>query len=112
MRKRNPRFNQGEPYHGSDAVQSGKLKGTTDTDYFYFLCPVCENQQVMRILEYTVHEVLKENPYNKSFEKKATEGFTLAFHIYCEKCKLEDFVKISNFGLQGGNVHQICGPNE
>ncbi len=30
------KFNNGKPYHGSNAVEGGKLKGATDTDYFYF----------------------------------------------------------------------------
>jgi hypothetical protein len=97
------KFNEGKPYHGSEYVKGGKLKGTTDTDYFYFICPRCQDNQVMRILEYTIQEEMKENPYNNSFKKKAKNGFTLAFHIYCEKCKLDDFVKISNFGWQGGS---------
>lgn len=31
------KFNNGKPYHGSDAISGGGLTGATDgTDYFYF----------------------------------------------------------------------------
>ncbi len=45
------KFNNGKPYHGSNAVSHGKLRGATDTDYFYFFCPKCAHRQIMRILE-------------------------------------------------------------
>ena len=95
-------FNNGKPYHGSPDVMSGKLQGATDTDYFYFFCPKCPDKHIMRILDCEIEEHEKENPYNEEFTKKAKKAFTLAFQIYCEKCKHTDFVKISNIGLQGG----------
>ena len=101
------KFNKGKPYCGSYKVNKGKLKGTTDgSHYFYFICPECDDNQIMRVLEYEVSEHKEENEYNEFFKKKATEGFTLAFHIHCEKCGLDDFTKISNIGLQQGNITQ------
>lgn len=101
------KFNKGKSYHGSDRVDEGKLKGETcATDYFYFLCPECEDNQVMRVLEYEVRVHKKENEYNEFYKKKATDGFTLAFHLHCEKCGLDDFTKISNIGLQEGDIRK------
>lgn len=100
------RFNDGKPYGGSAIVQGGGLTGATDTDYFYFFCPKCPGNYVMRILEYGVRERISENPYNSAFKKKAKEGFILAFKLYCENCKHTDFVKISNMGLQIGTLDE------
>jgi predicted RNA-binding Zn-ribbon protein involved in translation (DUF1610 family) len=101
------KFNKGKLYHGSESVCGGKLKGETClTDYFYFLCPKCEGKQIMRALEYEVRDHTQENKYNEFFKHKAIEGFTLAFHIHCEKCGLDDFTKISNIGLQSGDVRE------
>jgi hypothetical protein len=37
--------------HGSDKVMDGALKGRTDaTDYFYFFCPSCPNDNILRVL--------------------------------------------------------------
>ena len=96
------KFNNGRPYHGSPQMQGGRLKGATDTDYFYFFCPTCPNSQIMRILDYVVKDQEEDNPYNKGFRKKAKKGFTLVFQVYCENCKRMDFVKISNMGWQTG----------
>lgn len=98
------KFNNGKPYHGSDAVFGGKLRGTTDEgDYFYFFCPKCPNDEIVRILEYGTHASDEKNPYNDHCKSKAKYGFTLVFKIYCENCGHEDFVKISNSGFQMGN---------
>lgn len=100
-------FNEGKSYHGSRNVSRGKLKGSTDSqDYFYFLCPNCGGKEIMRILEYEVRAHEEENEYNKSYTKKAVDGFTLAFHIFCERCQLDDFVKIANTGWQQGNIEE------
>ncbi len=41
------------PPHGTEAVQSGRLRGATDaTDYFYFFCPTCPGDHLLRILDY------------------------------------------------------------
>jgi predicted RNA-binding Zn-ribbon protein involved in translation (DUF1610 family) len=95
-------FNRGKPFHGSDKVQGGRLRGATDTDYFYFFCPQCPNDQIVRILDYGVVKEAAENRYNEIVSPKAAKSFTLGFKIHCPKCGLTDFVKISNEGWQGG----------
>lgn len=51
------KFNNGNPYHGSNEVTGCKLQGSTDaTDHFYFFCPKCLDRHVLRILDYGVHE--------------------------------------------------------
>jgi hypothetical protein len=88
-------FNNGKPYHGSGAVEGGRLRGRTGrTDYFFFLCPNCNDGQIMRILEY---ESRTAAPLvERSEKKRPKEPFNLAFHLYCPICQLEDFVKIDN----------------
>jgi len=101
------KFNEGKPYHGSSEVENGKLVGATDTDYFYFFCPKCPDRQILRILEYGKHVFHSENEYNELIKgKKSKYGFTLAFKLYCQKCRLTDFVKISNLGWQGGSFDE------
>lgn len=97
------KFNRGKPYHGSEAISGGKLHGATDTDYFYFFCPKCSGNEMMRVLDYEVRHEQRENPYNVELSPKAARGFTLAFKLHCQKCGLSDFVKISNTGWQGGS---------
>lgn len=100
------KFNSGKPYHGSSAVSGGKLKGATDTDYFYFFCPSCPDSEMLRVLDYEVRAEQADNPYNaqlKPREPKAKRGFTLAFKVHCGRCGLTDFVKVSNLGWQGGS---------
>ena len=97
-----PRFNHGEGYHSSEAVTEGKLRGATDTDYFYFFCPKCPDDEILRILDYEVRSEQPDNPYNKELNPKAERGFVIAFKLYCPKCGLTDFVKVGNMGWQGG----------
>ena len=100
------KFNGGKPYHGSNSVAGGKLRGATgETDYFYFFCPQCPDDEIMRILEYGIHAEEPKNPYDEHCKSKARYGFTLAFKLHCEKCGHTDFVKISNTSWQGGQ-HQ------
>ena len=92
------------PLHGTNAVTDGKLKGSTDTDYFYFFCPACEGQEILRIVHYRVNS--DEAPtYAPNLHPKATRDFVIAFELHCEKCGLHDTVKISNTGWQGGQLH-------
>ena len=97
-------FNNGKPYHGSDDIMDGKLKGATDSqDYFYFFCPKCPDNEMMRILEYGEHGTREaQNRYNDKCKSKAKYGFSLVLKLHCEKCGFSDFVKISNLGWQGG----------
>ena len=103
-----PVFNNGKAYHG-EAVTGGKLRGTTDTDYFYFFCPKCPDDEILRILEYGIHHEEPTNPYDAQLRSKAKNGFTLVFKIHCESCKLTDFVKISNVGWQSGKYREVLG---
>jgi hypothetical protein len=100
-------FNQGKPYHGSDAVSAGKLQGATDTDYVYFFCPTCEGKQIARLLDYEVRYEQPGNPYNDQLKSKAMKSFILAFKLHCEKCGLTDFFKIANVGWQGGEFRHV-----
>ena len=98
------KFNSGKSYHGSAAVQDGRMTGTTDTDYFYFFCPKCPPRTILRPLDYEITAEQPENPYNPELKSKAVRGFTFALKLQCESCGLKDFVKISNLGWQGGQL--------
>jgi len=96
------RFNGGKPYHGHE-VQKGKLRGSTDTDYFYFFCPKCGDDHVLQILDF---DVVKDGPveYAKEQRPKAKRDFIIALQLFCPNCKLVDFVKVANVGWQGGQL--------
>ncbi|MBU4346154.1 MAG: hypothetical protein KKH29_02365 [Candidatus Omnitrophica bacterium] len=97
------KFNNGKPFHGSENISNGRLTGTTDTDYFYFFCSKCGNAHVLQILDFGI---VNEGPaeYAKEDRPKVKRDFTVAFELYCSKCKLHDFVKVSNTGWQGGRL--------
>ncbi len=59
--------------------------------------------EVLQILDY---EVVADGPVNYAPEHrpKAKRDFIIAFQIWCPKCKLSDFAKISNIGWQGGRL--------
>lgn len=102
------KFNSGKPYHGSDEISGGRLAGATgETDYFYFFCPKCPDQEIMRILEYDEHDKSDVNKYDVHCKSKAKYGFTLVFKLHCDKCGHSDFVKVSNMGWQGGRHSEI-----
>jgi hypothetical protein len=96
-------FNNGRPFHGSEEVMGGKLKGSTDTDYFYFFCPKCGDTNVLQVLDY---RVIREGPVEQHMQNrpKAKKDFTIAFELWCQKCELHDFVKISNIGWAEGQL--------
>lgn len=80
------KFNGGKTYHGSQEVQEGHLRGATDTDHFYFFCPHCPDDHVLRVLDYTTHAEEATNPYNDVVGKpKAAKGFVLAFKLHCSR---------------------------
>jgi len=96
--------------HGSEAVEAGRLRGATDrTDYFYFFCPECPGDRLLRILDYQVTRDDKENEYNASSKHKAARSFITAFEIACEECGFRDCVKISSVGRQGGTHAEALG---
>lgn len=97
------KFNKGRPFHGSNKISNGKLTGMTDTDYFYFFCPRCADTHILQILDYTF---IKDGSveYAKEDRPKTNRDFIIAFELYCPKCKLHDFVKLSNIGGQGGKL--------
>lgn len=88
---------------GSSKVTGGRLRGATDTDYFYFLCPQCPDNQMLRILDYENREERPDNPYDDICPgPKAELGFIIGFKLYCCECGLKDFVKVGNLGFQLG----------
>jgi hypothetical protein len=96
------RFNGGKPWHGLE-VQKGNLRGSTDTDYFYFFCPRCGGDQILQILDF---EIVKDGPmaYAKDHRHKAKRDFIIAFQVFCPNCKLVDFFKVSNTGWYDGQL--------
>ena len=62
-------------------------------------------KQILQILDFGV---MTEGPvqYAKENRPKAKKDFTIAFELYCPKCKLHDFVKVSNTGWQGGKLKE------
>jgi hypothetical protein len=92
-----------KPPHGSDAVTEGQLRGATDrSDYFYFFCPHCPTERLLRILDYQFTRQEDGNPYNATCKREAARSFIIAFDITCEECGFHDCVKVSNLGWQGG----------
>ena len=76
------------PSHG-DEVMEWRLIGQTDTDYFYFLCPRCE--QIMQA------EPLK-------FIRIRKEDYVLQIGLFCIACNLHELVKIGSAGWKGGDI--------
>ena len=90
--------------YGTTEISEGSLTGTTDTDYFYFLCPNCEGggSHIMRILDYYK---VDEQPFKYvELRPKGQCDFIMAFELYCPKCKLRNLVKIMSGGRQGGKI--------
>jgi len=84
------------------------LYGEKDlASYFYFFCPVCPDNEVVRIIDYGINSKMGFNLLNKSYKNKAKVQFTLAFHLVCEKCGHQDYIKISNMGKQTGSSENI-----
>jgi len=103
-------FNKGRPFHGSRKIDEGKLVGSTDTDYFYFFCPKCGDTQILQVLDFCIIREGKVE-YAKDVRPKAKKDFTIAFELYCPKCELRDFIKVSNIGWQDGKLKDTLGMN-
>ncbi len=92
-----------KPPHGTDNVMEGRLRGATDvTEYFYFFCPKCPDDRLLRILDCCFTKDEKGNKYNDTYKRKAVRSFIIAFDVTCEECGFRDCVKVSNIGWQGG----------
>lgn len=97
------KFSRGKPYHGI-AVCHGRLTGTTDTDYFYWFCPICKDRHIMRPLDFGIHY---EGPGGEKYpdeRPKQARDFVIVFKLYCPNCKHSDFLKVGNIGWQGGQL--------
>jgi len=89
--------------HGTEAVEAGRVRGATDcTDYFYFFCPDCSEDRLLRVLDYQIMRDDKGNRYNDGSKFNAKRSFVIAFEIACEECGFNDCVKVSSIGWQGG----------
>lgn len=88
-------FNAGRPYHGSEAIAGGKLSGRTGkTDYFFFLCPKCNDGNVLRVLEFENRDDAPSK--NRGEKRRPSMNINLALHLHCTVCDFEDFIKIDN----------------
>ena len=90
-------------FHGSEAVEEGKLVGSTDTDYFYFHCPTCGDTEVLRVMDF---KIIKDAPseYNPQVKKQAKRDFIIGLELLCNNCGFHDFTKVANIGWQGGKL--------
>jgi len=106
---------------GTEDVRNGELTGTTDTDYFYFLCPKCNDggTEVMRIINYGNSDDFKFR--TDDGKPKIKKPFHFSFELFCDKCKTHTVVKLTNVnGLLGGSIvgtihglkHKVIGPNK
>ena len=62
----------------------------------------------MRVMDYAQH--VPDEPGGTAYpdmRPKQVKDFTLVFELYCPKCKRTDFVKISNTGLQCGQLGKL-----
>lgn len=74
------------PGHGTHAVTGGKLKGSTETDYFHFDCPRCAaNNYGLDVELLGVRDDSRPNNPNAR---------TILLGLNCQLCGLRDLVKI------------------
>lgn len=94
-----------KPNKGIAAVKKGKLKGETDnTEYFYFICPTCNDSKICRVLNYEILRDEKGNPYNDKLKSNSKKAFVIRFDLFCEDCRFRGPVKISSIGWQCGTI--------
>lgn len=81
------------PGHGTEAVKGGKLKGSTETDYFHFDCPKCgANQYGLDV------ELLGVRDNSGASHPTAR---TVLLGLNCQLCGLRDLVKIGCLESEG-----------
>jgi len=78
--------NRQYPGHGTAAVQRGKLKGSTETDYFHFDCPSCDEKRWGLDVE-----LLGVRDDSEPNHPKAR---TILLGLSCPACGMRDLVKI------------------
>lgn len=78
------------PQHGTGEVMEERLRGRTDTDYFYFLCPRCGQIIQVELLQSVDHGA----------------GVTHHFGCYCTQCHFLSRFKIpqGEDGWEGGTL--------
>ena len=67
------------------------------------LCPRCADNSIMQILDFDVKRD-QSVTYDLANRPKAKRDFKIVMQIYCSKCKLLDFVEISNDAWQRGKI--------
>ena len=83
--------------------ERSQVTGAADTDYYYFFCPNCGDDEILRLLDC---RVLLDGPveYTRELRPKAKKEFINSYERYCPKCQFHDVIKLSNVGLQGGRL--------
>jgi len=79
------------------SVMDGGVMGTTDTDYFYFLCPKCDGVlqwQVLCLVEGMSRVPGRTAPHQH-----------IQLEIWCRDCRLGGTIKLDNNCWQGGQIH-------
>ena len=79
-------------------IQDGGLAGSTDTDYFYFLCPKCRG-----VVQWHLLFFVSGPSHHKEKEEKNRPAEHLQFELWCSACKLGGKVKMNNDCWQGGH---------
>lgn len=74
------------PAHGTDAVTGGKLKGSTETDYFHFDCPACPEKRWG--LDVELLGVRDDSGPGQLTAR------TILLGLSCPSCGMRDLVKI------------------
>ena len=80
-------------------VMDGGVRGKTDTDYFYFLCPKCRGVLQWHLL----HFFVGPSDYPEKRERGIKEEH-LRVEIRCAHCKLVGYIKINNDCWQDGKI--------
>lgn len=93
------------PKSSSYQIMGGRLRGITDSDYFYFRCPSCKN-----ILQITNYETFLNQPPSKEIEETAPaieKIFIIGLKLHCSSCFFEDYIKITNTARLEGKIKEF-----